>query len=198
MSEKIRWGLLGLGSIARRFAAGLAFVPDAEIYAVGSRSQAKAEAFAAEFGARRAYGSYAALAADPAVDVVYVATPHTYHCPNTLLCLDAGKHVLCEKPFAVNAREAAAMIARAREKNLFLMDAFWTRFSRAWQSCANCWRKSASAMSCWCRRILAIAPGKSCPRAAPTTPIWPAAPCSMSALIACSSRLWSMASNPSR
>ncbi len=128
MSDKIRWGLIGLGSIARKFATGLGFVEDAEIYAVASRSQAKADAFGAEFGAAKCYGSYAALANDPDVDVVYVATPHTYHMPNTLLCLDAGKHVLCEKPFAVNAREAQTMIARAREKKLFLMDAFWTRF----------------------------------------------------------------------
>ena len=128
MSDKIRWGLIGLGSISRKFATGLGFVKDAEIYAVASRSQAKADAFGAEFGARKRYGSYESLVADPDVDVVYIGTPHNFHMPNTLLCLDNGKHVLCEKPFAVNAREAKAMIDRAREKNLFLMDAFWTRF----------------------------------------------------------------------
>lgn len=128
MTKAIRWGLIGLGWISRKFANGLAFVPDAEIYAVASRSQEKANAFGAEYGATKCYGSYEALAEDPDVDVVYIGTPHPYHMPHTLLCLDAGKHVLCEKPFAVNAREAKVMIDRAREKNLFLMDAFWTRY----------------------------------------------------------------------
>lgn len=128
MSDKIRWGLLGLGTISSKFATGLSFLPDAEIHAVGSRSQAKADEFGAEFGATKAYGSYEALAADPDVDVVYIGTPHNYHMPNTLLCLKAGKHVLCEKPFAVNADEAKAMIDCARENDRFLMDAFWTRF----------------------------------------------------------------------
>ena len=128
MSDTIKWGLLGLGSIARKFATGLQSTPGAEIYAVGSRSQDKADAFGAEFGASQCHGSYEALAADPDVDVIYVATPHNYHKPNTIMCLEAGKHVLCEKPFAVNADEAQAMIDCARAKGLFLMDAFWTRF----------------------------------------------------------------------
>ena len=128
MSEKIRWGLVGLGSISRKFATGLGSTPDAEISAVASRTQDKADAFGAEFGASRCYGSYEALAEDPNVDVVYIGTPHNYHMPNTLLYLNAGKHVLCEKPFAVNAGEAQAMIDCARANGLFLMDAFWTRF----------------------------------------------------------------------
>ena len=128
MSDKIRWGLIGLGLISRKFANGLAFAPDAEIYAVASRSQDKADAFGAEYGASKCYGSYEELAQDPNVDVAYIGTPNNYHLPHTLLCLDAGKHVLCEKPFAVNAKEAQIMVARAREKNLFLMDAFWTRY----------------------------------------------------------------------
>ena len=97
MSDKIRWGLLGLGVISRKFAKGLAFVPDAEIYAVASRSQEKADAFGAEFGASKCYGSYEDLANDPNVDVAYIGTPNNYHLPQTLLCLKAGKHVLCEK-----------------------------------------------------------------------------------------------------
>ncbi len=128
MSDKIRWGLLGLGAISSKFATGLSFLPDAEIYAVGSRSQEKAGEFGARYGATKAYGSYEALAADPDVDVVYIGTPHNYHMPNSLLCLNAGKHVLCEKPFAVNADEAKAMIDCARANDRFLMDAFWTRF----------------------------------------------------------------------
>lgn len=128
MSDKIRWGLIGLGWISGKFAKGLAYVPDAEVYAVASRSQEKADAFGAEFGATKCYGSYEDLANDPNVDVAYIGTPNNYHLSQTLLCLNAGKHVLCEKPFAVNAKEAKVMIDCAREKNLFLMDAFWTRY----------------------------------------------------------------------
>jgi len=128
MSDKIRWGLIGLGLISRKFAKGLAFAPDAEVYAVASRSQEKADAFGAEFGAANCYGSYEDLANDPNVDVAYIGTPNNYHLEHTLLCLKASKHVLCEKPFAVNEKEAQVMIDCAREKNLFLMDAFWTRY----------------------------------------------------------------------
>ncbi len=128
MSDKIRWGLIGLGFIARRFVNDLARLPDAEIYAVASRSQEKADAFGAEYGATKIYGSYEDLANDPNVDVAYIGTPHNLHLEHSLLCLNAGKHVLCEKPFAVNAKEAQVMIDCAREKNRFLMDAFWTRY----------------------------------------------------------------------
>lgn len=128
MSVKIRWGLIGLGSIARRFGSCFPYAADAEIYAVASRSIENADAFAAEFGATKRYDSYDALVNDPNVDVVYIGTPHNFHKAHTLLSLDAGKPVLCEKPFAVNAKEAQVMIDRAREKNLFLMDAFWTRY----------------------------------------------------------------------
>ena len=127
MTDAIRWGIIGLGSISRKFAVGLRTAADAECYAVASRSQQKADAFGEEFGAVKRYGSYAALADDPDVDVVYIGTPHTFHKSNALLCLNGGKHVLCEKPFAVNRREAEEMAALAREKNLFLMDAMWTR-----------------------------------------------------------------------
>ena len=128
MSDSIRWGLIGLGAISRKFAADLALLADAEVYAVASRSQEKADAFGAEFGASKCYGSYEALAHDADVDAVYIGTPHTYHMPNTIMCLEAGRHVLCEKPFAVNAAEAKAMIDCARANDRFLMDAFWTRF----------------------------------------------------------------------
>ena len=127
MTDVIRWGLIGLGSISRKFAVGLQAAPDAECYAVASRSQQKAAAFGEEFGAAKCYGSYAALANDPNVDAVYIGTPHTLHKSNTLLCLHGGRHVLCEKPFAVNRREAQEMVELAREKKLFLMDAMWTR-----------------------------------------------------------------------
>lgn len=95
---------------------------------MGSRSKASADAFATQHGVARSHETYAALAADPDVDVVYVATPHSLHCENTLLCLDGGKAVLCEKPLAIHAREGARMVGRARERGLFLMEALWTRF----------------------------------------------------------------------
>ena len=127
----IRWGILGPGKIARKFATGLQVAPGAELVAVGSRTQEKAETFADEFNAPHRHGSYEALAADPDVDVIYVATPHPQHMDATLLCLEHGKAVLCEKPIAMNLRQAEKMVAAAREKNLFLMEAMWTRFRPA-------------------------------------------------------------------
>ena len=125
---RLNWGILGLGVIARHFATALAATPGARIAAVGSREQAKADAFAAEFGAARAHGSYEALAADPEVEAVYIATPHPMHAANALLCLRHGKAVLLEKPFTLNAPEAEEVVALARERRLFLMEAMWTRF----------------------------------------------------------------------
>ena len=128
----IRWGILGPGAIARAFATGLREARGAELTAVGSRDLARAEAFAAEFGAdsgaTRAHGSYGDLAADPDVDAVYVASPHAFHADHALLALDAGKHVLCEKPLAANAVQAERMIAAARDAGLALMEGLWTRF----------------------------------------------------------------------
>ena len=123
-----RWGIVGLGNIARSFATGLKAVPGAELAAVGSRSQEKADKFGDEFGAAKRYGSYEALAADPDVDAVYVASPHSKHKEDSLLCLNGGKAVLCEKPFTINANEAAQVIGVARDKKVFLMEAMWTRF----------------------------------------------------------------------
>ena len=128
MSARVRWGILSTGRIAHTFATALRHAGHAELIAVGSRNPATAEAFAGEFDVSRWHGSYEELANDPEVDAIYVATPHPLHHPNTILCLNAGKHVLCEKPFAVNARQAAEMVQRAREKSVFLMEAMWTRF----------------------------------------------------------------------
>lgn len=128
----IRWGILGPGNIARSFAAALAEAEGAQLVAVGSRSLERARDFAAAFAtgshAPRAHGSYAELANDPQVDAVYIASPHSEHHDHTLLCLEAGKHVLCEKALALNAAQAAAMIAAARRHRLALMEAMWTRF----------------------------------------------------------------------
>ena len=124
----IRWGILGLGKIARKFGIGLQSIPDASLVAVGSRSMEKASAFAAEFKVPRAYDSYEALTADPEVDVIYIATPHPQHHEAALLCLRAGKAVLLEKPFTVNALEAGELIEVARHEGVFLMEAMWMRF----------------------------------------------------------------------
>jgi len=132
MSTNTRWGIISTGRIAHKFAQATKLLPDAELVAVGSRSQQAAEAFGKEFGVPRCHGSYEDLVADPEVDAVYVATPHPFHRPNTLLALEAGKHVLCEKPLTVNAGEAAEVIRVARTKGLFLMEAMWTRFLPAW------------------------------------------------------------------
>ena len=126
--KKVRWGILGTGAIARQFVRGLRSLPDAEVFAVGSRSEASASKFADKRNIPRRHASYHGLASDPDVDVVYIATPHPFHAENATLCLEAGKPVLCEKPFSVNATEAERVIGLAREKDLFLMEGMWTRF----------------------------------------------------------------------
>ncbi len=119
---------MGSGRIARKFASDLRYVEGAELVAIASRSPEGAASFAADFPLPFQHPTYEALARNPAVDVVYVATPHTLHYENTLLCLDHGKAVLCEKPFAMNRHQALSMIERARDRKLFLMEALWTRF----------------------------------------------------------------------
>ena len=126
--KKIKWGILSTGWIAHKFATALQVAANSELYAVGSRSLGTARKFADEFHIPHAYGSYEELVNDPAVDVVYIATPHNLHLENTLLALEHHKHVLCEKPLGVNRKEEEKMIEKAREKNLFLMEALWTRF----------------------------------------------------------------------
>lgn len=128
IKDKIRWGIIGTGNIARKFAYALKFVEGAELYTIGSRNIESAENFTSEFGAVKSYGSYEEAANDKNVDVFYIATPHNLHLENTLMCLDNGKHVLCEKPFGVNGKEVRQMTAKAKEKNLFLMEALWSRF----------------------------------------------------------------------
>jgi len=127
MAKIIRWGILGAGNIAKKFAEGLTSAPDAKLVAVASRTQEKAESFGDTFHIPRRHGGYDALAADPEVDAVYVATPHPMHKSATILSLRGGKAVLCEKPFALNATEAREMIAEARSQKLFLMEAMWSR-----------------------------------------------------------------------
>ncbi|WP_018656206.1 Gfo/Idh/MocA family protein [Actinomadura flavalba] len=130
MGERaIRWGVLGTGGIAAVFTEDLLALPDHEVVAVGSRAEGTARAFADRYGVARAHGSYAALAADAGVDVVYVATPHPLHREPAALCLEAGRAVLVEKPFTTSVADAAALAALARERNLFAMEAMWTRFN---------------------------------------------------------------------
>jgi predicted dehydrogenase len=127
MADTIRWGILATGKIAHAFARDLALVPDAEITAVGSRRIDAAEAFVAEHtgGAATAHGSYEALVADPAVDVVYVATPHALHLDNARLAFEAGKHVLCEKPLTLTTSDAEELFALAKHHGRFVMEAMW-------------------------------------------------------------------------
>ena len=126
--DTIRWGILGTGLIARVFSKALRLLPDANLLAVGSRSQESADEFAELRNIPRRYASYAELVNDPDIDVVYIATPHPFHFENAKSCLEAGKAVLCEKPFTVNAAEAGELVGIARANNLFLMEAMWVRF----------------------------------------------------------------------
>jgi predicted dehydrogenase len=126
--QPVRWGVIGTGGIAATFAGDLTLLPDAEIVAVGSRSQAGADAFADRFAIAHRHSSYEALARDPDVDAVYVATPHPMHRDNALLAIEAGKAVLVEKPFTINAAETRVLIDAARAQGTFLMEAMWTRF----------------------------------------------------------------------
>lgn len=128
MTNPVRWGILGCGRIARKFASDLRLVNDGLLVAVGSRSAESARSFISEFPARFAHDSYEALVANPEVDIIYVASPHGLHHEHTLLCLEHGKAVLCEKAFAINSRQAREMVDSARSKKLFLMEALWTRF----------------------------------------------------------------------
>jgi predicted dehydrogenase len=124
----VRWGILGTGGIARTFTEDL-LVLGHEVAAVGSRAAHTAEAFAGRYDIPRAYGSYAELAADDKVDVVYVATPHNVHHSAARTCLEAGRAVLVEKPFTTTAADAEDLVALARERDLFAMEAMWTRFN---------------------------------------------------------------------
>lgn len=127
-NRKIRWGIIGLGKIADKFATDLSTVDNSELYAVASRTQQKANEFAKKFNAKKAYGSYEALTKDSNLDAVYIATPHVFHKENTLLCLRNGIAVLCEKPFAMNSDEVTEMIDCAKANNVLLMEALWTYF----------------------------------------------------------------------
>ena len=126
--KKINWGIIGLGKIAHKFAQDIPKGKNMRLHAVASRSMEKAQDFANQYGASHYFDSYEALISCPDLDVVYIATPHVLHRDNSLLCLEAGIPVLCEKPFAMNRLEVLDMVTKAREKKTFLMEALWTRF----------------------------------------------------------------------
>jgi predicted dehydrogenase len=127
VAQPVRWGILGTGWIAGQFVGDL-LATGHTVAAVGSRSQESADEFAGRFGITTAHGSYEELAADPAIDAIYIATPHPFHYDNAMLVLAAGKHALVEKSFTVNAREARGIVELAAERNLVVLEAMWTRW----------------------------------------------------------------------
>lgn len=128
MTKIYNWAILGCGKIAKKFTTELKTLPNANLYVAASRNIDNAQNFADEFGFDKAYGSYQEMAEDPKVDVVYIATPHTFHLEHTLLCLNHKKAVLCEKAFAINSKEVKQMIQASKDNNTFLMEAFWVIF----------------------------------------------------------------------
>jgi predicted dehydrogenase len=128
MSKKVRWGILGCGKIANKFASDLMLVKDAELTAIASRSPQKLQVFSQQYNPAFVFSTYEGLVTCADVDVIYVATPHGLHYENVMLCLENGKAVLCEKAFALNLSQAREMVEFARKKKVFLMEAFWTKF----------------------------------------------------------------------
>jgi len=127
-NRTIRWGIIGAGGISSKFASDLKSVPNAELVAVAAQSADRARSFAERYDIPHAYGSYEELVSRDDIDIVYIGTLHPMHKDGVLLCLNAGKAVLCEKPFTMDASEAEVLIRTAREKKLFLMEAMWTRY----------------------------------------------------------------------
>jgi len=123
-----KWGILGAGNIANQLATDLKILSNAKLHAIASRSEARAYEFAGKYDIPVHYSRWEDLSADPDVDIVYIATHHPFHFENSLACLNAGKAVLCEKPFTMNKRELDQLVSTARNKKIFLMEAFWTRF----------------------------------------------------------------------
>ncbi|NLO09578.1 MAG: Gfo/Idh/MocA family oxidoreductase [Clostridiales bacterium] len=126
--KKIRWGIIGTGNIAATFARALNSMEDSSLYGVASRNVVRAGEFAKRFKIEKSYGSYEELAKDPDIDVVYIGVPHTEHKNMAKLCIENKKAVLCEKPFAINSKDSEELISMAKEYNVFLMEAMWTKF----------------------------------------------------------------------
>lgn len=128
MNKTINWGIIGLGKIANKFAQDMQLSNNAVLHAVASRNGEKAKLFSEKYNSTKWFDSYEALANDPEIDVVYIATPHTFHFEYAMMCLEKGKGVLCEKPMGMNAAEVEALTSEAKSRNLFLMEGIWTRF----------------------------------------------------------------------
>jgi predicted dehydrogenase len=126
--KKYKWGILAPGKMSAKFTQGIKLLGNAELFAVGSRDINRAASFASEYGFIKYYGSYEELAADPDVDIIYIASPHSHHHEHTILCLKNGKNVICEKAFALNAREVTEMVDEAKASGVFLMEALWPPF----------------------------------------------------------------------
>lgn len=126
--KNYRWGIIGPGKIAHKFAVALTLAGGAQLDAIASRDGSRAREFAEKYNVPRYYDSYEALVKDPDIDAIYVSTPHAFHCDQTILALTHGKPVLCEKPMALTQREVGKMVEAARDNNVFLMEAMWTRF----------------------------------------------------------------------
>ncbi|MBK7711439.1 MAG: Gfo/Idh/MocA family oxidoreductase [Bacteroidales bacterium] len=131
--KKYKWGILAPGKMSAKFTRALKLLENVELFAVGSRDINRASQFAAEFGFKKAYGSYEELATDSEVEIIYVASPHSRHYEHTLLCLKNRKAVLVEKAFSLNNREAAEMIDEATRQKVFLMEALWPPFQPLYQ-----------------------------------------------------------------
>ena len=131
--KQVQWGIVGTGNIATQFAQGLQQVEHAKISAVASRSIDSANEFARRFDIPKRYGSYEEMANDDSLDIIYIGVPHPQHYENVMRFLEAGRAVICEKPLGVNAAQAEQMVAKAREKNVFLMEGMWTRFFPAYK-----------------------------------------------------------------
>jgi predicted dehydrogenase len=128
MKKKYKWGILAPGKMSAKFTKGLRLLDNVELYAVGSRDLQRSKKFADEYGFKKYYGSYEELAADEAVDIIYIASPHSHHYEHTMLCLNHKKAVLCEKAFALNSYEVSRMISEAARQQVFLMEALWPPF----------------------------------------------------------------------
>ena len=133
MKKKYKWGILAPGKMSAKFTEGLKLLGNVELFAVGSRDLKRAKQFADEFGFKKYYGSYEELASDPDLEVVYIASPHSYHHEHTMLCLKHKKAVICEKAFALNSREVEEMIKEAAKQKVFLMEALWPPFQPIYQ-----------------------------------------------------------------
>ena len=148
----MKWGIMATGTIAVKFAETIAQMENEQVVvACASRSLERAEAFREKFGIARAYDSYEEMIQDPDVEAVYIATPNNLHYENCVMCLNAGKHVLCEKPFTINRKEGELLFKLAAQKGLFIMEAFWIRFLPTLQKMQELIQKGAIGDVVWAR-----------------------------------------------